>query len=608
MSETTDTPASLPTAPSSEVWTALLGLWRGRRGRIAVIVALYGVAALAALAPPRLFGVLVDRLGAGASADTIALLCGAMIGSVVLQAGLLLAATRTALVLGEDVFREVRDGFMANALRLPIGVIERGGTGELVTRTTQDVRALGGTVRDALPQSLIAAVTVVLTVTAAVLVSPLIAPVYLLAIPLLVVVMRWYVRRAPGVYRRLGESYGPMYFSVHETASGARTVESLSLRAARDASMDDAISGHWAAAVGRIRLRQVMLPWSNLAFAIPVFASLAWGGWLALDGRVSIGAVVTVTLYASALVAPMEQLIDCTDELQRGFVSFARVLGVGADAVNEAETEVGQRRAPSGELALTDVRFSYRAGREVLHGVDLRVTRGERLAVVGPSGAGKSTIGRLIAGLDAPGSGRATIGEEDIALIGVERRRRAVLLVSQESHIFSTTIRDNVLLAHPAADDALLRAALTTVGAAAWVDALDDGWDTAVGTGGLALSGAQEQQLALARVVLADPDTVVLDEATSAMDPRAARELESALAAALEGRTVIAIAHRLSTAHDADRIAVVEDGRVVEIGSHDRLIAEGGSYAALWRAWSDEGTGSAEQPRGPSMPGGVQGE
>lgn len=586
---------ALPTATSREVWAALSALWHGQRRRLVLIVALYGAAAVAGLAPPKLFGVLVDALGRGATAERIGLLCAAMLASVVVQALLLLAATRTALVLGEDVFREVRDEFMRNALRLPIGVIERGGTGELVTRTTQDIRSLGGTVRDAVPQAMIAAVTVVLTTAAAVLVAPSVAPVYLLSAPLLFVVMRWYVRRAPGVYRRLGESYGPMFASGHETASGARTVEAFSLAEARDLSMDRSIEAHWATALARIRLRQVMLPWSNLAFAIPVFASLAWGGWLAIQGQVSIGAVVTVTLYASALVAPMESLIDCTDELQRGFVSFARVLGVGrmprtGEPSGGSPTEDGPIAAPVSEtVELSDVRFSYREGRDVLHGVTLRIVEGERLAVVGPSGAGKSTLARLIAGLDAPASGAVTVGGVDIGRLDPVRRRRAVLLVTQESHIFATSIRDNVLLARPEADDRRLRTALEMVGAAGWIDDLDEGWDAEVGAGGHPLTGAQEQQLALARVVLADPRTIVLDEATSAMDPSAARDLESALAAALSGRTVIAIAHRLSTAHDADRIAVVEGGRIVELGTHDQLLDAGGAYAALWTAWSDDG-------------------
>lgn len=589
---------TLPVASSRDVWAALASLWRERRGRFIVITVLYGAAAVAALAPPKLFGALIDRLDTGTDGAVIALFCAAMIGSVVAQAALLLLATRTALVLGEDVFRDVRDEFMRNALRLPIGLIERGGTGELVTRTTQDVRSLGGTVRDAIPQTLIAAVTVVLTVVAAAFTAPLIAPVYLLAVPILVVVMRWYVRRAPAVYHRLGGSYGAMFASVHETSTGSRTVEALSLQDARNRSMDQSIGGHWDAAVGRIRLRQVMLPWSNLSFAIPVFASLAWGGWLAIDGQVSIGAVVTVTLYASALVAPMESLIDCTDELQRGFVSFARVLGISRtpqDAVGEQRVIAGVSGpvasgvTASGDVELHDVRFAYRAGREVLHGVSLQIVPGERLAVVGPSGAGKSTLARLLAGLDAPTSGRVCVGGVDIAELDIADRRRSVLLVTQESHIFATSIRDNVLLARSDANDMQLSAALMAVGAQRWIAELEEGWHTTVGRGGHVLSGAQEQQLALARVVLADPRTIVLDEATSSMDPGAARELESALGAALAGRTVIAIAHRLSTAHDADRIAVVDAGRLVELGTHHELLEAGGSYADLWNAWSHDG-------------------
>jgi len=568
-------------------------IWSAHRGGFVRIVLLFGASALAGLAPPRLMGLLIDRLTAGTTGETVALYCGGMLACALLQGVLLLVATRTALVLGEEVFARLRDDFMADALMLPIGVLEKGGTGELVTRTTQDIGSVSETVRRAVPESLIAGVTVVLTLAAAVWTAPLIAPVYLLAVPILVVVMRWYMKRAVGVYHRMGESFGPIFASITETASGARTVEALDLASSRAGSMDAALSGHWIAALGRIHLRQVMLPWSNLAFAIPVFASLAWGGWLALHDVVSIGTVVTVTLFASALVSPLEALIGWTDELQQGFVSFARILGV---------SEVHDRATPatavpaSTDVELRDARFAYRSGRDVIHGVSLRVTPGERLAMVGTSGAGKSTLARLLAGIDVPDAGRALVGGVDVGAIELDRRRREILLVSQESHIFATSILENVLLARGDATEDEVRAALRTTGALEWVEALDDGWHTAVGANGHTLAGAQEQQLALARVVLADPHTLILDEATSAMDPRAARDLEAALAAALRGRTVIAIAHRLYTAYDADRIAVVDAGRIIELGSHAELLAADGRYAELWSAWRDDGAPTSQDP------------
>jgi ABC-type multidrug transport system fused ATPase/permease subunit len=205
--------------------------------------------------------------------------------------------------------------------------------------------------------------------------------------------------------------------------------------------------------------------------------------------------------------------------------------------------------------------------------------------MVGPSGAGKSTLGRLLAGIHGPRTGSVTVGGTPLVELPLDDLRGHVALVTQEHHVFRGTLRDNVLIARPDASDERVRAALEAVAAWEWVSAMDDGLDTVVGSGGASVSPAQAQQLALARLVLADPHTLVLDEATSLIDPRAARNLERSLAAVLAGRTVIAIAHRLHTAHDADRVAVVEDGRISELGSHDDLVAAGGSYAALWDSW-----------------------
>ena len=225
----------------------------------------------------------------------------------------------------------------------------------------------------------------------------------------------------------------------------------------------------------------------------------------------------------------------------------------------------------------------------MLHGIDLDVGVGERIAMVGPSGAGKSTLGRLLAGIHPPRTGAVTVGDVGLVELPLGDLRGHVALVTQEHHVFVGTLRENVVLARPGSSDDAVRAALGAVDALEWVDLLPAGLDTVVGSGGRAVTAAQAQQIALARLVLADPHTLVLDEATSLIDPRAARHLERSLAAVLEGRTVIAIAHRLFSAHDADRVAVVEDGLIAEFGSHDELVAAGGSYAALWESWHGKG-------------------
>jgi ABC-type multidrug transport system fused ATPase/permease subunit len=228
--------------------------------------------------------------------------------------------------------------------------------------------------------------------------------------------------------------------------------------------------------------------------------------------------------------------------------------------------------------------------------VELTVEPGERLAMVGPSGAGKSTLGRLLAGIHGPRTGTVSVGDTPLVDLPLDELRQHVALVTQEHHVFLGTLRENVALARPDCSDSEVRAALEAVDAWQWAEGI--GLDTELGSGAAKLSPAQAQQLALARLVIADPHTLVLDEATSLIDPRAARHLERSLAAVLDGRTVIAIAHRLFSAHDADRVAVVEDGRIAELGSHDELVAAGGAYASLWRSWHGDRSTAAADPVG----------
>ncbi|MGB0101161.1 MAG: ABC transporter ATP-binding protein, partial [Nocardioides sp.] len=408
----------------------------------------------------------------------------------------------------------------------------------------------------------------------------------LLGVPPLVIGLRWYLKRAKAGYLRESATYSQINATLTETVEGARTVEALGLRDERVRAVDADIEQSYWAERYTLYLRTVFFPSMETAYLIPTVTTLLFGGYLYTQGEVTLGAVTTATLYVQMLIDPVDRIVSILDELQLGAASLARLLGV-AQVPDDREAT---GREPDGEkIDAQDVRFSYVEGRDVLHGVDLSVGVGERIAMVGPSGAGKSTLGRLLAGIHPPRTGSVTVGGVGLTELPLGDLRGHVALVTQEHHVFAGTLRDNLALARPGSHDADLRGALAAVDALAWVEALPDGLQTEVGSGGRALSAAQAQQVALARLVLADPHTLVLDEATSLIDPRAARHLERSLAAVLEGRTVIAIAHRLFSAHDADRVAVVEDGRIAELGSHDELVAAGGSYAALWDSWHGRG-------------------
>lgn len=387
--------------------------------------------------------------------------------------------------------------------------------------------------------------------------------------------------------------YSRLFATLTETVDGGRTIDALRLRENRIRKGDDDVRRAFVAERYTLRLRTVWFPSVETGYVVPVVACLLVGGLLSIHGHASLAQVTAVTLYMQQLVDPLDRLLSWMDELQVGASSLARLIGVGS--VPPDRTPTGA--TPSDEkLAADGVRFGYRADREVLHGIDLDVRPGERIAMVGPSGAGKSTLGRLLAGIHGPDRGQVTVGGVPLVDLDVGRLRREVALVTQEQHVFVGSIADNLRLAKPSADDARLRAALAAVDALGWVDALPHGLDTAVGFGGHPVTPAQTQQLALARLVLADPHTLVLDEATSLLDAGAARHLERSLAAVVDGRTVIAIAHRLHTAHDADRVAVVVDGRIVELGPHDELIAANGSYAKLWASWHGDRSGDSDTP------------
>ncbi|MEU7587651.1 ABC transporter ATP-binding protein [Micromonospora sp. NPDC049230] len=557
----------------------------GRHRRaVGVVLALHCAAAVAGLAPPWLLGTIVDRVTAGAGVATVDRLALAITGCVLVSALLSRYAQYAGHRFGERAVAELREEFVSRTLGLPVSVVERAGSGDLATRSSVDVATVGTTVRNVVPTIVIASVQLTLLFGAIFLLHPLLGLAALAGLPSIVATTRWYLRRASPAYLAEGAAAAELTETLTTTAEGARTVEALRLTDDRVRHGTGRITRLWQARRATLALRTVYFSVVEASYPLPIALVLLVGGYLLSRQVVSLGAVVAAALYLQQAIDPMDRLLQWTEQAQRGFASYARVLGVGMVPPEEpgrAATSRGER------VVVRGARFSYSGGPDVLHGIDLEVQPGERLAVVGPSGAGKSTLARLLAGIDAPRHGVVSIGGCPVTDLDPAERRRRIALVTQEHHVFMGSVRDNLSFAAPDASDEQMRAALGTVGAD-WCADLPDGLDTQLGDGARQLGAAEAQQLALARLVLADPHTLILDEATAALDPSTARRTERALAAVLVGRTVIAIAHRLNTAHDADRVAVLADGRITEIGSHDDLVAADGAYAALWHSWHSQ--------------------
>ncbi|MDG4840374.1 ABC transporter ATP-binding protein [Micromonospora sp. WMMD967] len=571
----------LPVADRVTVRRALRDMISRHRRAVGVVLALHGAAAVAGLAPPWLLGTIVDRVTAGAGVATVDRLALAIAGCVVVSALLSRYAQYAGHRFGERAVAELREEFVSRTLGLPVSVVERAGSGDLATRSSVDVATVGTTVRNVVPTIVIASVQLTLLFGAVFLLHPLLGLAALAGLPSIVAVTRWYLRRASSAYLTEGAAAAELTETLTTTAEGARTVEALRLTDDRVRHGTDRITRVWRARRATLALRTVFFSVVEASYPLPIALVLLVGGYLLSRGMVSLGAVVAAALYLQQAIDPLDRLLQWTEQAQRGFASYARVLGVGlvpAEPPGRTATSRGER------LVVRGARFSYSGGADVLHGIDLEVQPGERLAVVGPSGAGKSTLARLLAGIDAPRQGVVSIGGCPVTDLDPAERRRRIALVTQEHHVFIGSVRDNLSFAAPDASDEQMRAALDTVGAD-WFAGLPEGLDATLGDGGRQLGAAEAQQLALARLVLADPHTLILDEATAALDPTTARRTERALAAVLVGRTVIAIAHRLNTAHDADRVAVLAGGRITEIGSHDDLVAAGGAYADLWRSW-----------------------
>lgn len=574
----------LPIATNRTVGAKILELFSAHKGEFLLVIVTQIAVAVAAVVTPWIIGRSFDALAGGAEAAVIRTYVAVIAASVLVNVVANWFADFRSRVLGQKVFHELRVQLVEAVMHLPLSTVEAAGTGDLLGRTTSDINRVEFIIRQGVSRIMVLTFQVIVTVVAAFLVEWRVGFVVVLSFVPMYFVVRKYLRRTIAVYLAASALNAEVSGDITETVEQSATVDSLAMSEVRISRTSVLLREYWDNERYSSLMRALLVVSLLAVLYAPMVISILWGAWLVGLGYVTVGAVISVTLYAQQLRVPLDELAWWFDELQFAAVALARIFGVAEVAPDRT---AGDDAPASAAVSVEGVSFSYRDGHPVLRDVSLEVSPGERLAIVGPSGAGKSTLGRLIAAVNPPDAGSIRVGGVEVTSLPEALLHRTIALVTQENHVFVGTIADNLRFAKEDATDDELLAALATVDAT-WVERLDNGLETLVGSGERELAPSQAQQLALARIVLLDPDVLILDEATSLLDPTVARSAEQALVRLLEGRTVISIAHRLYTAYDADRVAVMIDGEVAELGSHDDLVALGGEYASLWEAWQQD--------------------
>jgi len=571
-------------APARDVWRATRPLLRPVRGRYLGAAAAVVVSTLITLSGPALVRYAVD---AGIKKDdthpldvaALIFLVLACLKPFVVRAQIILAATG-----GERFLHALRVAAFDKLQALPLGFFERERAGVLVSRLTSDVQSLNELVRDALVEIAGSALQIVLTVVALILLSHKLALISLVSLPILIASSWSFHHGAGSAYNAIRDRVADTLTVLQEGLAGVRVVQAFrreerTLERYRPRSQAQ-IHAWRSASFVNIRLF-AFLP---LAQASALIVVLLVAGSMYSHGDITIGTVTAFVLYLIQLFDPIGRFTEWLGEFRQGLAALAKIVGL-------LDVPVAIRQKPEavdlphqGTLALRGVTFGY-AKRRVVRNLTLEIEPGEHVALVGATGAGKSTVAKLLTRQYDPQEGSIELGGIDLRDATLSSLRRQIVLLPQEGHLFTGTIAENVRLAHPDATDEDVRAALRRIGALDRFESLPLGVDTDVQTRGLRLSAGERQLVGIARVALADPAVIVLDEATSSLDPATEAAVENALAAVAEGRTVITIAHRLSTAERADRVAVMEYGRLVEVASHDELVAQGDRYARLWASW-----------------------
>ncbi|MFC0623709.1 ABC transporter ATP-binding protein [Kribbella deserti] len=572
----------LPIAGAGQTWSVL---WRGmRKGPTALAGLVVTSAGAAGLVAPWALGRLVDDLTAGADRASV-LRIAIVIAGAALLAGLL-TALGSMLVsrVGEAVLARLREQVVDRVLQLPSATMEKVRTGDLLSRVGDDVSVVANAISSTGPLLLQAAVTVVLTGVGMFALDWRLGLAGLLCVPVYLLALKWYLPRSAPFYASERVAMGERSQVLIASMRGSATVRAYRLEDEHLARIDDRSRVAMDLSLGVFRLFSHFASRINHAEFVGLTAVLVTGFFLVRGDLTTVGATTAAALYFHRLFNPLGTLVMEFDQVQSAGASLARLAGVAELPPPDAASD-GPGPWDS-SIEVVGLSHRYDEGPLVLADVAFRIEPGERVALVGASGAGKTTLAAIVAGILQPTQGSVLLGGVDVRTLGEVRTRSQVALLSQEVHVFSGPLVEDVRLAKASATDAEVEAALEVAGALTWVRALPEGLHSQVGENAHQLTGAQAQQLAFARLVLADPPVAVLDEATAEAGSAGARELERASAAATEGRTTLIVAHRLTQAEQADRIIVLDQGRIVEVGSHKELLGRDGRYSHLWHSWT----------------------